>query len=67
MALKKDAPYPYLGINGGYLATDFLKGVEADLVSKIPIWQAGILEPTPCERLAYLILKQIKMDAWTKV
>lgn len=56
------ATYPYLGINGDYLHEDFLKGVEEEIVSMIPAWQAGIVKPTQCETFAYHILNLIKRD-----
>lgn len=65
MTDKANAPYPYLGINGEYISLEFLKSLENDLVQKLPMVQAGIVEFTPCEKFAYQVLKQIKMnDQW---
>ncbi|MCL4743805.1 MAG: hypothetical protein KJZ83_00170 [Burkholderiaceae bacterium] len=62
MTDKAGSPYPYLGVNGDYYDKEFLKSVEHDLLSKVPVWASGLAEPTPCERFAYYVLKQIKMN-----
>lgn len=62
MVDKAHAPYPYLGINGEYFDKAFLQSVEASIVRKIPLWEAKIEEPTPVEKFAYHVLKQIKMN-----
>lgn len=61
MTSKAESPYPYLGINGDYLDKEFLESVERDIMSKVPLWQSGIIEPSPCEKFAYHVLKMIKM------
>lgn len=64
MTDKANCPYPYMGINGEYFSKEFLESVESDIVKKIPIWQANLIDPTPCERFAYHVLKQIKFNDW---
>jgi hypothetical protein len=61
MTIKVNSPYPYLGINGQYLSRDFLDSVWADLHNKAIICDANISEPSPSEKLAYFVMKQITM------
>lgn len=61
MAHKSEAPYPYLGINGEYLDKAFLDAAWRDLLSKTKVWSAGLENPSPADRLAYLVLRQITM------
>jgi hypothetical protein len=51
--------YPYTGINGVYYATEIIEAAVAELHKKAPMWMAEIDEPTPCEMIAYDMLKQI--------
>lgn len=47
-----------------YFPTSFLYEVAEDIIKKIPVWRAGIEEPTPCEKLAYdsLVYSGILVD-----
>lgn len=56
---KAQAPYPYLGINGEYPSKEFLDDCWRHLHKMAVIWAAGIDKPSPTDRLAYLLLKQI--------
>jgi hypothetical protein len=67
MTDKAHAPYPYMGINGDYFDQSFLEGVERELTRKLPIWSAGIVEPTECEKFAYHVLNLIKTNSDFKV
>lgn len=58
---KAQAPYPYTSINGEYLDKGFLDSVWEDLLRKAPLFELGIIEPSPSERLAYMVMTQITM------
>jgi len=51
--------YPYLGINGEYLDKTFLDQVWEYLDRLSFAWDAGISEPSPTDKFAYHVLKQI--------
>ena len=61
MTTKAKAPYPYLSINGECFTQEFLDDTWRELISKIPIWEAGIDVPSNTDKLAYIVLKQITM------
>lgn len=54
--------YPFLGINGEYFSREFLESVEAHLAKMAPIWAAGLDAPSPCDKFAYHVLKQIRIS-----
>ena len=58
---KSDAPYPYLGVNGAYYDRQFLDSVWSHLEKMTPIWSSGLDAPSPVDRFAYDVLKQITM------
>jgi hypothetical protein len=53
-----DAP-PYIAVGRKFFSKAFLEAVWNDLIRKIPIWEAGIVEPTNAERLAYDMLRPL--------
>lgn len=61
MSVKAQALYPYLSINGEYLDKQFLDDAWRHLIRKAYVWGAGLEEPSPTDRLAYAVLKQITM------
>ena len=58
---KSDAPYPYLGVNDAYYDRQFLDSVWFHLEKMTPIWTSGVDAPSPSDRFAYDVLKQITM------
>lgn len=58
---KARAPYPYQGVNGEFYDKAFLDNVWQDLLRKSIGWTLGLDTPTPADRLAYEVLKQITM------
>lgn len=64
---KADSPYPYLGVNGEYFDKEFLESVERDLLTKVPLWVSGLVTPSPSEKFAYHVLKQIKMTNFAEM
>lgn len=53
--------YPYLSLNGEFYSREFLDAAWAYLHKQAPLWKAGVSEPTPADKLAYEVLKQITM------
>ncbi len=51
--------YPYMSVNGEFFDKNFLDSAWEYLRQQAPIWQAGISAPTPADKLAYQVLKQI--------
>lgn len=57
-----DSPhYRYLAINGQFLPEKFLDSVWEHLNQLTPLLEAEIIQPSPADKLAYLVLKQITL------
>jgi hypothetical protein len=56
---------PMTSIPRTYHKMEFIAEVMEDIRKKIPVWESGIEEPTPCEKLAYDLLKdRVNSPAW---
>ena len=51
--------YPYFSINGEYMDKELLDSVWEHLSKNSIIWQSGIDTPSPADRLAFIVMKQI--------
>jgi hypothetical protein len=56
---KQNAPYPYFSINGEFLDKDFLDSVWEHLHKMSRVWQSGLDSPSPTDKLAFIVMKQI--------
>lgn len=54
-----NANYPYMSVNGEFFTREALDAAWAYLEKQAPLWQAGIGEPSPTDKIAYHVLKQI--------
>jgi hypothetical protein len=66
MTEKSKAPYPYFSINGEYMDKDFLDSVWDHLITMSKIWDSGIDDPSPADKLAYIVMKQISSRGVSK-
>ena len=51
--------YPYMSVNGEFFDKEFLDSVWKYLHDRTPLWSTGLEVPSPSDKFAYQVLKQI--------